>query len=84
MGKARLPGDWRQAALRDEIAIVSVEPAVRRLTQDLASLRNGWVAALAHNIVIAHAEPACVVTLLSLCPKLDVVIISRSGHFYKS
>ena len=57
VGKARLPGVWREAALRDEIAIVSVEPDSQRLTEDLASLRNDWVAALADNIVIAHVEP---------------------------
>lgn len=57
VGKARLPAAWRQAVLRDEIAIVSVEPDVQRLTEDLASLRNDWVAALADNIVIGHAEP---------------------------
>lgn len=58
VGKARLPGAWRQAALRDEISIVSVEPDVQRLTEDLAILRNDWVAARADNIVIAHAQPS--------------------------
>ena len=57
VGKARLPGAWREAALRDEIGIVSVEPDAQRLTADLASLRNDWVATLADSIVIAHAEP---------------------------
>ena len=57
VGKARLPSAWRQAALIGAVAIASVEPNVQRLTEDLASLRNDWVAALADNLVIAHAEP---------------------------
>ena len=57
VGKARLPSAWRQAALKDEIAIVSVDPGTKRLTEDLAGMRNEWVAGLADEIVIAHAQP---------------------------
>ena len=56
--KARQPSAWRQAVLKNEIAIVSVDPGTQRLTEDLASTRNDWVAKLASDIVIAHAEPA--------------------------
>ena len=55
--KARLPDAWRQAALKEEIAIVSVDQGMQRLTEDLASTRNDWVARIANKIVIAHAEP---------------------------
>ena len=57
VAKARLPDAWRQAALKEEIAIVSVDRGMQRLTEDLASTRNDWVARIASNIVIAHAEP---------------------------
>lgn len=55
--KARLPSAWRQAALRNGIAIVSVDQGARHLTEELARSRNDWVAQLAQNIVIAHAQP---------------------------
>ena len=56
VAKARLPGAWREAASRSEIAIVSITQGTRRLTEDHASERNEWVAAIAARIVIAHAE----------------------------
>ena len=57
VAKARLPGAWREAASRNEIAIVSITQGTRRLTEDHASERNQWVATIASRIVIAHAEP---------------------------
>ena len=61
VGKARLPNAWRQAALRGEIAVVSVTvsvtPNVKRLTGTLARLRDDWISKLAASTVIAHAQP---------------------------
>ena len=57
VGKARLPSAWRQAALKGEIAVVSVTPDVKRLTGNLARLRNDWVCKLAASTVIAYAQP---------------------------
>jgi hypothetical protein len=54
--EAKLPSAWREAASKDEIAIVSVNEGAQRLTQDLARLRNDWVAKLSGTIMIAHAQ----------------------------
>ena len=57
VGNARMPSTWRQAALKGEIAVVSVTPDVQRLTGTLARLRNDWVSNLAASTVIAYAQP---------------------------
>lgn len=54
---ARLPPEWAEPLAQDRMAVVSGATRSGRLTEDLATRRNEWVAELAGQIVIAHASP---------------------------
>jgi len=54
--QAHLPPRWLQAAQNGTAAIISMENATRRLTAELATRRNDWVAQRAAHIVVAHAS----------------------------
>lgn len=53
----RLPAPWKQAAQRGTLAIIGPAAVRGRLTAEMASERNDWVAAMASQIVVAHAAP---------------------------
>jgi hypothetical protein len=53
---ARLPLSWR-TALKDGQAVV-ISMAMTRLTEEVASRRNHWVASHASRIVLAHVYPS--------------------------
>jgi len=53
----RLPAPWKKAAQRGTLAIIGPAAARGRLTAEMASARNDWVAAIASQIVVAHAAP---------------------------
>lgn len=55
---AKLNPDWLGAIGDDRMAVISVGTKIQRLTNTLAMQRNDWVAKLASNIVVAHANPA--------------------------
>jgi predicted Rossmann fold nucleotide-binding protein DprA/Smf involved in DNA uptake len=54
---ARLAPDWAEPLAHGRLAVVSAATGTRRLTADLATERNDWVARLAGPIVVAHASP---------------------------
>ncbi len=54
--QAHLPPSWLQAAKNGTAAVVSMADTTRRLTAELATRRNDWVAEHAARIVIAHAS----------------------------
>jgi predicted Rossmann fold nucleotide-binding protein DprA/Smf involved in DNA uptake len=54
---ARLPPEWAEPLAQDRMAVVSAAARSGRLTEELAAQRNEWVAALASQIVVAHASP---------------------------
>lgn len=54
---ARLPPEWTELLAQDRMAVVSAAARSGRLTETLAAQRNEWVAALARQIVVAHASP---------------------------
>ncbi|WP_396432970.1 DNA-processing protein DprA [Limnohabitans sp.] len=54
---ARLPTEWAEPLAQDRMAVVSAAASSGRLTEELAAQRNEWVAALASQIVVAHASP---------------------------
>lgn len=56
--RIRLPAPWKQAAQRGTLAIIGPAAVRGRLTAEMASERNEWVAAMASQFVIAHAAPA--------------------------
>lgn len=56
--RIRLPTPWKQAAQRGTLAIIGPAAVRGRLTAEMASERNDWVAAMASQIVVAHAAPA--------------------------
>ena len=56
--RVRLPAPWKQAAQRGTLAIIGPATVHGRLTAETASERNDWVAAMASQIIIAHAVPA--------------------------
>ena len=53
---AHLPPSWLLAVQNGTAAVVSMEDTTRRLTAELATRRNDWVAEHAARIVIAHAS----------------------------
>ena len=54
---ARLPPEWAEPLAQGRMAAVSAATHSGRLTEELAAQRNEWVAALASQIVVAHASP---------------------------
>lgn len=54
---ARLPPEWSEPLAQGRMAVVSAAARSGRLTEALAAQRNEWVAALARQIVVAHASP---------------------------
>lgn len=54
---ARLPPEWAEPLAQGRMAVVSAATRSGRLTESLAAQRNEWVAALARQIVVAHASP---------------------------
>lgn len=54
---ARLPPEWSEPLAQDRMAVVSAATHGGRLTEQLATRRNEWVAELAVQIVVAHASP---------------------------
>lgn len=52
----RLPPDWAEPLAQDRMAVVGPATGRGRLTEALASQRNQWVAALAGDVVVAHAS----------------------------
>jgi len=54
---ARLPPEWAEPLAQGHMAVVSAATRSGRLTEELAAQRNEWVAALASQIVVAHASP---------------------------
>lgn len=54
---ARLPAAHMKALEQGHMAVVSPALDNQRLTQELATQRNAWVAELAHQIVVGHASP---------------------------
>ncbi len=54
---ARLPPEWAEPLAQGRMAVVSAAARSGRLTEALAAQRNEWVAALASQIVVAHASP---------------------------
>lgn len=54
---ARLPAEWCEPLAQGRMAVVSAAARSGRLTEALAAQRNEWVAALASQIVVAHASP---------------------------
>lgn len=56
--KMRIPSSWRQALERERLLIISpFEARHRRITTELAEQRNRMVAALAAEVLVAHAGP---------------------------
>jgi hypothetical protein len=55
--RIRLPTPWKQAAQRGTMAIIGPAAVRGRLTAKIARERNDWVAAMASQIVVAHAAP---------------------------
>lgn len=55
--RVRLPAPWKQAAQRGTLTIIGPAAVRGRLTAEMASERNDWVAAIASQIVVAHAAP---------------------------
>ena len=56
--RLRIPIEWREPLRRGRLLVLSpFTPRQRRVTAELAALRNEFVAALADRILIAHAEP---------------------------
>lgn len=53
---AHLPPAWLLAVQNGTVAVISMEDTTRRLTAELATRRNDWVAEHAARIVIAHAS----------------------------
>ena len=62
---ARLPPEWAEPLVQGSMAVVSAATRSGRLTEALAAQRNEWVAALARQIVVAHASPGG--RLVTLC-----------------
>ena len=62
---ARLPPEWAEPLAQGRMAVVSAATRSGRLTEALAAQRNEWVAALARQIVVAHASPGG--RLVTLC-----------------
>lgn len=56
--RVRLPAPWKQAAKRGTLAIIGPAAVHGRITAEIASARNNWVAAMASQIIVAHAAPA--------------------------
>lgn len=56
--RVRLPAPWKLAAQHGNLAIIGPAAVRGRLTAEMASERNNWVAAMASQIVVAHAAPA--------------------------
>ena len=54
---ARLPPEWAEPLAQGRMAVLSAATQNSRLTEALAAQRNEWVAALARQIVVAHASP---------------------------
>lgn len=54
---AHLPPAWSKGLQDGTISVVSMENPTRRLTSEIAALRNEWVAAHASRIVVAYASP---------------------------
>lgn len=54
---ANLPPAWGEALAQGRMAVVSSATAAKRLTHEVAALRNAQVAQLATSIVVAHASP---------------------------
>ncbi len=54
---ARLPPEWAEPLAQGRMAVLSAATQNSRLTEALAAQRNEWVAALAQQIVVAHASP---------------------------
>ena len=65
---ARLPPEWAEPLAQGRMAVVSAATRSGRLTEALAAQRNEWVAALARQIVVAHASPGG--RLAALCNQL--------------
>lgn len=56
--RLRVPDEWRAAIEEGRLAIVSAfGQSVSRATKETGAQRNRFVAALAENVLIAHAEP---------------------------
>ena len=53
---ACLPPEWAEPLAQGRMAVVSAATRSGRLTEELAARRNDWVAALADQIVVAHAS----------------------------
>ena len=54
--QAQLPAVWLQAVQGGTAAVISMDDTTRRLTAELASRRNDWVAEHAAQIVVAYAS----------------------------
>ena len=54
---ARLPPEWTEPLAQGLMAVVSVATAAARLTGEVATARNNFVAQLASQIVVSHASP---------------------------
>lgn len=54
---AQLPPAWLEAAQAGTVAVVSMEESRQRLTTELATRRNHWIARHAAHIVVAEAAP---------------------------
>ncbi len=63
--RARLPLEWAESLAQGHMAVVSAATAATRLTGEVATARNNFVAQLTTQIVVAHASPGGV--LESLC-----------------
>lgn len=53
--EAQLPPAWLQALEQGTATVIGMAPTTQRLTAELATKRNDWVAQRAGRIVIAHA-----------------------------
>ena len=57
LGKMRIPKGWRNSLTDGRLLLLSFfDDNIRRPTAAIAAKRNAYVAALAHSILIAHAE----------------------------
>jgi predicted Rossmann fold nucleotide-binding protein DprA/Smf involved in DNA uptake len=54
---AQLPPAWLEAAQAGTVAVVSMEESRQRLTTELATRRNHWIARHAAHVVVAEAAP---------------------------
>ena len=53
----RIPRAWENPLVEGRLLLLSFfDDTVRRPTEDLATRRNAYVAALAHRLLVAHAE----------------------------